>query len=122
MIVAGCGGFVGTCLRFLAGKLCSHLFAPASFPWGTFVVNVAGSFMIGLLLGAIGRNHSMSPQMSLFLITGICGGFTTFSAFSDDMYMLLQQRHWLSFGLYAGLSFALGLLMVWAGRSLVAKI
>ena len=54
--------------------------------------------------------------------SGFWGGFTTFSSFSDDMYLLLQQRHWLYFGLYVGLSLLLGLLLVWLGRSLVKGV
>ena len=81
--------------------------------------NVIGSFVIGIFFGLAERNHVISPSMNVFLITGFCGGFTTFSSFADDMYLLLQQRHWLCFGLYVGLSFLLGLLLVWLGRSLV---
>lgn len=118
MILAGVGGFVGTCLRYLTGKLC-HLVMVGSFPLGTFVVNIVGSFIIGLLFGMGERHHALSPSMSALLITGFCGGFTTFSSFADDMYLLLQSRHWLGFGLYAGLSFVLGVAMVWLGRTLM---
>ncbi|MDE5636507.1 MAG: CrcB family protein, partial [Alistipes sp.] len=48
-----------------------------------------------------------------------CGGFTTFSSLADDMFLLLQQKNWLTFGLYAGLTFVLGILLVWAGRAIV---
>ena len=118
MLIAGLGGFVGTCLRFLTGKLCNALFATA-FPWGTFAVNVIGSFCIGLLFGTVEKTNLISPAMNLLLITGFCGGFTTFSSLSNDMFVLLQQRHWLMFGAYVVGSFALGLLMVWAGRSVI---
>ena len=118
MIIAGLGGFVGTCLRFLTGKLC-HLLFVSAFPWGTFAVNMIGSFVIGIFFGMAEKTQMISPQMNVFLITGFCGGFTTFSSLADDMYLLLQQKQWLNFGLYAGLSFALGLLLVWLGRSVV---
>jgi len=118
MIIAGLGGFIGTCLRFLTGKLCRAI-CDSAFPLGTFAVNVAGSLLIGILFGLAEKGNVISPAMNVFLITGFCGGFTTFSSFSDDMFLLLQQRQWLLFGLYAGLSFALGLAMVWLGRSLV---
>lgn len=117
MFIAGCGGFLGTCLRFLTGRLCQTLTASA-FPWGTFAVNLAGSFLIGLFFGLAERHDLISPSMNLFLITGFCGGLTTFSSFADDLYLLLGERHGLWFGLYAGLTFTLGLLLVWAGRSL----
>lgn len=118
MIIAGLGGFIGTCLRFLTGKF-FHAVTTSAFPWGTFSVNVIGSFLIGIFFGLAERSNVISPSMNVFLITGFCGGFTTFSSFADDMYLMLQQRHWLSFGLYVGLSFMLGLVMVWLGRSMV---
>jgi len=118
MIIAGFGGFIGTCLRFLTGKLC-HMVCASAFPWGTFTVNVIGSFVIGIFFGMAEKTHLISPSMNVFLITGFCGGFTTFSSLADDMYLLLQQKHWLFFGLYVGASFLLGLLLVWLGRSLV---
>ena len=99
MIIAGLGGFIGTCLRFLTGKL-AHVITVSAFPWGTFAVNIIGSFVIGIFFG----------------------GFTTFASFADDMYLLLQQKHWLYFGLYVGLSFILGLVLVWLGRSLIKAV
>ena len=118
MIIAGFGGFIGTCLRFLTGKFAHYLCASA-FPWGTFAVNIIGSFIIGIYFGMAEKTHLISPSMNVFLITGFCGGFTTFSSFADDMYLLLKGSHWLYFILYVVLSFALGLLLVWLGRSLI---
>lgn len=118
MLIAGLGGFVGTCLRFLTGKLC-HALCISAFPWGTFAVNIIGSFIIGLLFGLAEKTNLLSSSMNVLLITGFCGGFTTFSSLSNDMFVLLQQRHWLLFGAYVTASFVLGLLMVWAGRSLI---
>lgn len=118
MIIAGLGGFIGTCLRFLTGKLC-HVVFHSAFPWGTFAVNMAGSFLIGIFFGLAEKTNLISPSMNVFLITGFCGGFTTFSSLADDMYLLLQQRHFLMFGIYVCLSFLLGLLLVWLGRSLI---
>ena len=115
MLIAGLGGFMGTCLRYLTGRLC-HLWELGGFPLGTFVVNIVGSFIIGALLGLAERNNFITPTMNVLLVTGFCGGFTTFSSFADDMYLLLQQRHWIVFLLYATLTFALGLLMVLLGR------
>lgn len=118
MLIAGVGGFVGTCLRFLTGKLC-RMISDSPFPYGTLTVNLVGSFIIGILFGLAEKNDVISPQMNILLITGFCGGFTTFSSFADDMFLLVQQRHFLSFGLYAGASFVLGLMLVWLGRSIV---
>lgn len=118
MFIAGLGGFVGTCLRFLTGRLCALLFG-AALPWATFAVNMSGSLLIGILFGLAERTSMLSPQMGLFLITGFCGGFTTFSSLSNEMLVLLQQRQWLQFGLYAGATFILGILLVWLGRAIV---
>lgn len=118
MLIAGFGGFIGTCLRFLTGKLC-HVITTSAFPWGTFTVNVVGSFIIGILFGLAEKTNLISPQMNVLLITGFCGGFTTFSSFADDMYLMVQNKQWMWFGLYTGLSLLLGLLLVWLGRSIV---
>lgn len=118
MLLAGVGGFVGTCLRYLTGRLC-HLWSLGGFPLGTFVVNVAGCFVIGALLGLAEQKNLLSPTMNVMLVTGFCGGFTTFSSFADDIFLLMQQRHWGIFILYMGLSLVLGIIMVWLGRAVV---
>jgi CrcB protein len=82
-------------------------------------VNVVGCFLIGLLYGWVARNAHLPQAVSLLLITGFCGGFTTFSTFSDDLYLLLQHRQSVLAVVYPVASLGLGLLMVWAGRALV---
>ena len=69
MLIAGLGGFAGTCLRYLTGRLC-HLWDVGGFPLGTFVVNVVGSFIIGALLGLAERNSFITPTMNVLLVTG----------------------------------------------------
>lgn len=118
MFIAGLGGFIGTCLRFLTGRFC-HWLTDSPFPWGTFAVNIVGSLLIGIFFGLAEKHNVISPSMNVFLITGFCGGFTTFSSFADDIFLLLQQKHWLYFGLYVGLSLLIGVLLVWAGRAIV---
>lgn len=118
MLLAGVGGFVGTCLRYLTGRLC-HLWSLGGFPLGTFVVNVVGCFVIGALLGLAEQRNLLSSTMNVMLVTGFCGGFTTFSSFADDIFLLMQQRNWMLLTLYAGLSLVLGVAMVWLGRAVV---
>lgn len=118
MLIAGLGGFMGTCLRYLTGRLC-HLWELGGFPLGTFVVNIVGSFIIGALLGLAERNNFISPTMNVLLVTGFCGGFTTFSSFADDIFLLMQQRNWTIFAIYTSLSIILGVFFVWIGRSAV---
>lgn len=118
MLIAGAGGFAGTCSRFLIGKWTADIYHGA-FPMGTFLVNVIGCFIIGLLLGLIEKTHVMTPEENVLLITGFCGGFTTFSAFADDMWRLVHKGDWTTFGIYLATSVILGVLLVWAGRALV---
>lgn len=73
MLIAGAGGFVGTCGRFLIGKWSSGMYHGA-FPMGTFLVNIIGCFIIGLLFGLLEKAHVMTPGENVLLITGFCGG------------------------------------------------
>ena len=118
MLIAGLGGFMGTCLRYLTGRLC-HLWELGGFPLGTFVVNIVGSFIIGALLGLAERNNFITPTMNVLLVTGFCGGFTTFSSFADDIFLLMQQRNWTIFAIYTSLSIILGVFFVWIARRAV---
>lgn len=111
------GSAVGGGCRFLVSKIVTE-HSTGVFPWGTFVVNLAGCLLIGILFGLTERGVSLSPQMKMLLITGFCGGFTTFSTFTHENYLLLNDsRFWILF-LYTVLSFALGLLLAHAGHTL----
>lgn len=118
MLIAGAGGFVGTCGRFLVGKWSSSMFH-GSFPMGTFLVNIIGCFIIGLFFGLLEKAHVMTTQENVLLITGFCGGFTTFSSFADDMWVLGNKGDWTTFTLYLVASVVLGVLLVWGGRALI---
>ena len=118
ILIAGCGGFVGTAGRYLVGKWSSGLW-PGAFPMGTFLVNVIGCFIIGLFFGLLENAKVMTPQENVLLITGFCGGFTTFSSFADDMWVLGQKGDWMTFCLYLALSVVIGILCVWAGRAII---
>lgn len=118
MLIAGAGGFVGTCGRFLIGKWAGAMFH-GSFPMGTFLVNVIGCFIIGLLFGLLERAQVLTSGENVLLITGFCGGFTTFSSFADDMWVLGNKGDWMTFGIYLAASVILGILLVWAGRALI---
>ncbi|MDE5553984.1 MAG: CrcB family protein, partial [Muribaculaceae bacterium] len=80
MILAGCGGFVGTCGRYLVGKWASGMFHGA-FPMGTFLVNIIGCFIIGLFFGLLEKAHVMTPGENVLLINGFCVGYTTLSSY-----------------------------------------
>jgi CrcB protein len=118
LLIAGAGGFLGTCGRY-AVSVWMKRWATSPFPWGTFTVNIVGCLLIGLLYGWVARHPQWPQSFSLLLITGFCGGFTTFSTFSDDFYLLLQQRQSLWAVVYPLSSLALGLAMVALGRALM---
>jgi CrcB protein len=118
LFIAGFGGFVGTVFRFLISRY-FHLNLPTDFPWGTFVINILGSFLIGLFYGLSEKENFMSPDLRLFLTVGVCGGFTTFSTFSNESLQLLQNKDFLNLSLYVGFSFFLGIAAVYLGRQLV---
>lgn len=90
ILIAGCGGFVGTAGRYLIGKWSAGMWHGA-FPMGTFLVNIIGCFLIGLFFGLLENAKVMTPSENVLLITGFCGGFTTFSSFADDMGCLVQK-------------------------------
>ncbi len=121
MLFAGMGGFIGTVLRFLVSKYFQVHF-DSVFPWGTLVVNIAGCFLIGIFLGIFEKGVVMSSEWRLFFTVGICGGFTTFSSFSNDAFMLLQNKEILKFSFYAGTSFVFGILAVITGKNLIEAI
>lgn len=118
MLIAGAGGFVGTCGRFLIGKWSSATWHGA-FPMGTFLVNIIGCFIIGLFFGLLEKANVMTTSENVLLITGFCGGFTTFSSFADDIWVLGNKGDWVTFGVYLGLSVIIGIGLVWAGRALI---
>jgi CrcB protein len=106
------GGAVGSLLRYG----CSRLWNSATFPFGTLTVNIIGSFLIGILWAIFSKEADESKR--LFLITGLCGGFTTFSAFSLEGLQMLQQSKFAPFFLYTFATILLGLAATYTGFKL----
>lgn len=108
------GGGLGSGLRFLA----SYVFRQEGvigFPKATFLVNIVGCLLIGLLMGFLDKQQELSGEYKLLWITGFCGGFTTFSAFGWENLQLIQQHQYTTAILYTLLSIILGILAVFAG-------
>lgn len=118
ILLVAAGGTVGSVLRYLVGLWTLRSFGPA-FPWGTLTVNITGSFLIGVLAEAIARKFGASVEMRVFLITGILGGYTTFSAFSLDAMTLLERGEPVTALIYVASSVLLSALAVFAGLALM---
>lgn len=115
------GGAIGAASRHLFNQQMAKLFG-LNFPWGTFGVNVIGSFIMGLAVGFFALRYEPSPEMRSFITTGILGGFTTFSAFSLDAANMIERGQAGLAALYIGGSVALGLaglfLGLWIARAM----
>lgn len=111
------GGALGSVARFAIATFVARRFGE-SFPWGTLLVNVTGSFLIGVLaaLSASGGKLADAVTMQRFLIVGVCGGYTTFSAFSIQTLDLFRSGHALAAGGNVLLSVALCLVAAWFGH------
>lgn len=119
-IIADLGGFLGTCLRFLSEKL-GALICHLSFPLGTFMANMLGCLIIGLLYGYLDKTGKLSKTQNALWITGFCGGFTTFSSFSDEMVGMLKTGDCAMFWFYLLVSLFFGISMVALGASVNYK-
>lgn len=108
------GGAIGATGRFLVGKVMLKLMGPG-FPWGTLAVNIAGSFAIGLIVTLLAARYNLSHNWQGFLVTGILGGFTTFSAFSLEVGLMLERHEITHAALYAVGSLILGVAALFMG-------
>lgn len=117
LLLIGLGGFIGSIGRYWVSKLnlSWHLL---EIPMGTLTVNIVGSFIIGFLVGISAKSDLISSDLRLFLMVGFCGGFTTFSSFTNESMMLIQNGQLLTVLLYTAASIFLGLIAVYLGYSL----
>ena len=117
------GGALGTAGRYWLSGVVARLIGE-TFPWGTLLINVTGSFVIGFFatLTAPDGRVFVGSTARQFVMVGLCGGYTTFSAFSLQTLNLMNDGEWLYAGAYIGLSVALCLIAVWAGAVLAAGI
>jgi CrcB protein len=119
LLLVGAGGAAGSMLRYAIALALPR--SGKGFPWATLTVNLAGCLVIGLLAGLIPRQHWMFRTGWVLLATGVCGGFTTFSAFALDNVKLFESGGSMTAVIYTVLSIALGIVLCFAGYSLTLQ-
>ena len=110
-LLVGLGGGIGSIMRYA----CSLVISSTYYPFATLIVNILGSLIIGLIAGISYKNETFLVSWKLFLATGICGGFTTFSAFSIENLQFLQNGKYLQGLTYITGSIVLGITAAWVG-------
>ncbi|NNM95609.1 MAG: fluoride efflux transporter CrcB [Bacteroidia bacterium] len=118
LTLIGVGGALGSIARFIIAQAVQRHFVNSGFPYGTLAVNVAGCLVIGIVYGLSERFNWMTPEWRVFLATGICGGFTTFSSFSYESIALIRDSEILYAGLNVAISVITGFAATFIGLSL----
>jgi CrcB protein len=121
LLAVAAGGALGSVARYLVGIGAAKWLSPG-FPWGTLIVNVSGSFLIGVLAEAFALKWDASQATRAFLIVGLCGGFTTFSTFSLDFVVLVGRNAMLPALLYGLASVGLSIGGLYAGLLLARTL
>ncbi len=121
LLIIGTGSFIGGVARYLVSRyIQSH--ALSSFPLGTFLVNVAGCFLIGIFYGLSERGNLINGELRMFLTVGFCGGFTTFSTFAGENISLLRDGNFFYFALYTSMSVFFGLMATYIGNLIIKAV
>ncbi len=115
ILAIGGGGFIGAVSRYLLSVTIQHQVKPEQFPVGIFTVNILGCLLIGFLAGLFELKSWMNVELRLFVFVGLLGGFTTFSTFANDTFLLGKQGEMLAALINAGGQVLIGLLCVWLG-------
>jgi len=118
----GLGGAVGSIIRFVFSKLFQDYFKASFFPIGTLLVNIIGAFLIGIIFEIYDQNFVISPELKLLLATGFCGGFTTFSTFSNETMIMFSEGDYFYASIYIVSSVFFSLLAVYLGKIFIKLI
>ena len=119
--IVGLGSFLGGGSRYLTQQFITKQFS-TPFPYGTLIVNILGCFLIGIIFSLSEKANLLSTELRMFLATGFCGGFTTFSTFSLENYGLLRDGQFFYVFMYVGLSVFVGFLATYLGIQFIKMI
>jgi fluoride exporter len=121
LLYVAVGSAIGGVSRYLLGGLIQRLL-DTTFPAGTLLINISGSFLLGAILRYAMETPTLSPEIRALLTIGFCGGYTTFSTFSYETVALLEDGEWTRAGLYVGASVLLSLVGVFLGFALAREV
>lgn len=121
IFIVGTGGFIGSVMRYLV-QVWVEKGLTSTFPLGTLIANIAGSFIIGIVFALAEKGNLMNAEWRIFLAVGVCGGFTTFSSFAYNNFTMIKEQSFGQFFLNVGGSLFLGILAVYLGIILVRAI
>ncbi len=121
ILLVGTGGFIGSVMRYLV-QIFVEKGLSNTFPLGTLIANIAGSFIIGLIFALSEKGNLISAEWRMFLAVGICGGFTTFSSFAYNNFIMIKEHSFGQFFLNVGGSLFLGILAVYFGVIVIRAI
>lgn len=121
LILIGIGGCIGSIFRYLSQQFVQNHY-PSSIPLGTMLVNIAGCFIIGVVYALSDKGNLLSPEMRIFLATGFCGGFTTFSSFAYENVSMILDGEFLYTSIYLLISVVIGFGATHAGILMIKFI
>ena len=101
ILLVGSGGFIGSVMRFLVQHYTEKILT-STFPWGTLIANIAGSFLIGIIVALAEKGNLLNAEWRMFLAVGFCGGFTTFSSFAYNNFTMVKENAFASLFLNIG--------------------
>lgn len=119
-IIVGIGGFIGSSLRYLFSKI--PIKENFTLPINTLLINIIGSFIIGIIVTVAFRNTNLNPKVTLLIKTGFCGGFTTFSTFALESYDLINNGKWNVALVYMCLSIIFSILAIICAKLVIDKV